>query len=123
MISNVISMYMISNVVSMYMISNVFNFYSIDELHYIYTQQLEKHFLLNTTQSRSNANDTASQQSDDSDVKHSGIGFHDRSMKELLINLTYVTLDMQDNLRTMYLPTSQRCHYMFTMTDMTMVFR
>lgn len=44
-------------------------------------------------------------------------------MKELLSNLAYVTLEMQDNLRTMYLPTAQRCHYMFTMTDMTMVFR
>ncbi len=34
-----------------------------------------------------------------------------------------VTVELQDRLRTMYLPTAQRCHYIFTTRNLATVFR
>ena len=44
-------------------------------------------------------------------------------MKALLSLLVDVTVEIQDKLRYMFLPTSQRCHYIFTMKDLGVVFR
>jgi hypothetical protein len=47
----------------------------------------------------------------------------DNAFKELLSNVVRTTIELQNELRVMYLPTAQRCHYVFTLTDLTMVFR
>ena len=47
----------------------------------------------------------------------------EEAMKALLSLLVDVTVEIQDKLRYMFLPTSQRCHYIFTMKDLGVVFR
>ncbi|XP_066025345.1 uncharacterized protein [Pocillopora verrucosa] len=94
-----------------------------DELHHIYTQQLEKHFIIHVTQSQHTTNDNASQEAAEGHSQHHGTGDHDKAIRDLLSDVSHVTVELQDHLRGMFLPTSQRCHYMFTMTDLTMVFR
>lgn len=47
----------------------------------------------------------------------------DNAFKDLLSNVVRTTIELQNELRVMYLPTAQRCHYVFTLTDLTMVFR
>ena len=47
----------------------------------------------------------------------------DNTFKELLSKMVRTTIELQNELRVMYLPTAQRCHYVFTLTDLTMVFR
>lgn len=46
-----------------------------------------------------------------------------KNFKELLSTVVRATIELQNELRVMYLPTAQRCHYIFTMTDLTMLFR
>lgn len=101
-----------------------FFFFSQSELHYIYTQQLEKHFIIHASQSQHTASDTSSQEATvEGHSHHHGSGDQDKAMRDLLSGITHVTVELQDHLRSMFLPTSQRCHYIFTMTDLTMVFR
>lgn len=105
-------------------LKNIFFFFSQSELHYIYTQQLEKHFIIHASQSQHTASDTSSQEATvEGHSHHHGSGDQDKAMRDLLSGITYVTVELQDHLRSMFLPTSQRCHYIFTMTDLTMVFR
>jgi hypothetical protein len=47
----------------------------------------------------------------------------DSAFKQLLSTVVRTTVELQNELRVMYLPTAQRCHYVFTLTDLTMVFR
>ena len=47
----------------------------------------------------------------------------DNTFKDVLARLVRTTIELQNELRVMYLPTAQRCHYVFTLTDLTMVFR
>ena len=44
-------------------------------------------------------------------------------MRSLLNLIVKVTVELQDRLRAMYLMTSQRCHYLFTMRDLSVLFR
>lgn len=98
-------------------------FFSQSELHYIYTQQLEKHFIIHVSQSQHITSDTSSQEAAEGHSQHQGTGDQDKATRDLLSAISHVTVELQDHLRGMFLPTSQRCHYMFTMTDLTMVFR
>lgn len=105
-------------------VKHLFFFFSQSELHYIYTQQLEKHFIIHANQSQHSTSDTSSQEATvEGHSHHHGSGDQDRVMRDLLSGITHVTVELQDHLRSMFLPTSQRCHYIFTMTDLTMVFR
>lgn len=103
----------------------VFNiaFPSQSELHCIYTQQLEKHFIIHAAQSQHTFNDTSSQEAAEGHSQQQGTGDHDKAIRDLLSAIIHVTVELQDHLRGMFLPTSQRCHYIFTMKDLTMVFR
>ena len=47
----------------------------------------------------------------------------DNGFNELLSKIVRTTIELQNELRVMYLPTAQRCHYVFTLSDLTMVFR
>lgn len=47
----------------------------------------------------------------------------DNTFKDVLARLVRTTVELQNELRVMYLPTAQRCHYIFTLTDLTMMFR
>lgn len=47
----------------------------------------------------------------------------DYAFRHLLTKIVRTTIELQNELRVMYLPTAQRCHYVFTLTDLTMVFR
>lgn len=47
----------------------------------------------------------------------------DLAFRPLLSSVVRTTIELQNELRVMYLPTAQRCHYMFTLTDLTLVFR
>lgn len=105
-------------------INEILPYFSQSELHYIYTQQLEKHFIIHVAaQSQHNASDSSSQEAAEGQSQRQGSGDQDKAMRDLLSAISHVTVELQDHLRGMFLPTSQRCHYMFTMTDLTMVFR
>ena len=97
--------------------------FSQSELHGIYTQQLEKHFIIHATQSQHIASDTSSQEAAEVHSQQQGTGDHDKAIRDLLSAISHVTVELQDHLRGMFLPTAQRCHYIFTMKDLTMVFR
>ena len=97
--------------------------FSQSELHCIYTQQLEKHFIVHVTQSQHIASDTSSQEVAEAHSQQQGTGYHDKAIRDLLSAISHVTVEFQDHLRGMFLPTSQRCHYIFTMKDLTMMFR
>ena len=47
----------------------------------------------------------------------------EEAMRELLRLMVSVTIELQDRLRTMFLPTSERCHYIFTIRDLANIFR
>lgn len=97
--------------------------FSIAELHYIYTQQLEKHLVLGTTQSQSGTSEGSSQEGYGRNTSGGERLGSNKAMRDLLGALVYITLELQENLRTMFLPIAHRCHYIFTMTNLTMVFR
>ncbi|KAK2150977.1 hypothetical protein LSH36_380g01074 [Paralvinella palmiformis] len=44
------------------------------------------------------------------------------ALKSLLSLIVQVTLELQDKLRLMFLPTAERCHYIFTMRDISNIF-
>ena len=44
-------------------------------------------------------------------------------LRHLLGLVVRVSLELQSKLRAMFLPTAQRCHYIFTMRDISVIFR
>ncbi|XP_075053831.1 uncharacterized protein LOC142139871 [Mixophyes fleayi] len=44
-------------------------------------------------------------------------------LQELIIAITKVSIELQERLRTVFLGTSQRCHYIFTLRDLAKIFR
>ncbi len=51
------------------------------------------------------------------------IKIEEEVLREFLCLLVSVTLELQERLRTMFLPTAERCHYIFNMKDIGTVFR
>jgi dynein heavy chain len=45
------------------------------------------------------------------------------ALRKLLDLIVRVTLQLQTKLRTMFLPTANRCHYIFTLRDLRVIFR
>ncbi|XP_051786676.1 dynein axonemal heavy chain 9-like isoform X2 [Erpetoichthys calabaricus] len=71
---------------------------SLDNQHSIFTSLLNGHFLSSST-------------------------LKDSSLPSLLSAITLATIETQERLRTMFLETSERCHYIFTLRDLVKVFR
>ncbi|XP_056412427.1 uncharacterized protein LOC130355786 isoform X2 [Hyla sarda] len=44
-------------------------------------------------------------------------------LQELILAITKVSIELQERLRTVFLGTSQRCHYIFTLRDLAKIFR
>ncbi|XP_053409232.1 uncharacterized protein LOC123561373 isoform X4 [Mercenaria mercenaria] len=44
-------------------------------------------------------------------------------LKKLLSMIVQVTIELQERLRSMFLPTAQRCHYIFTVKDLSCIFK
>ncbi|XP_040278224.1 dynein beta chain, flagellar outer arm-like [Bufo bufo] len=44
-------------------------------------------------------------------------------LQELILAITKVSVELQERLRTVFLGTSQRCHYIFTLRDLAKIFR
>jgi len=57
------------------------------------------------------------------DISHMKQTKRINSMKLLLQQLVTVTIELQDVLKTMYLPTPRRFHYVFTMRTLKRLFR
>ncbi|XP_068122143.1 uncharacterized protein [Hyperolius riggenbachi] len=53
----------------------------------------------------------------------SGGSMTPEQLQELIAAITKVSVELQDRLRTMFLGTSQRCHYIFTLRDLAKIFR
>ena len=51
------------------------------------------------------------------------INNEDEAMKNLLTLIVSVTIQLQGKLAQMFLHTPKRCHYSFTMKDLSVVFR
>nr|XP_005988673.1 PREDICTED: dynein heavy chain 17, axonemal-like [Latimeria chalumnae] len=78
---------------------------SSSDQHGIFSSLLNAHFLQSTAEHKAatiNAND---------------------HLRDLLSAITSVTIETQERLRTMFLGTSQRCHYIFTLRDLSKIFR
>ena len=107
---------------------NVFIYSSVDTLHEVYSCLLNTHFLA-TKQVTSGGSLTQVLIEGSTGASHSVQHiFDDESdidlaFRELLSTIVLTTIELQSELRIMYLPTAQRCHYVFTMADLTMVFR
>ncbi|XP_069829066.1 uncharacterized protein [Dendropsophus ebraccatus] len=44
-------------------------------------------------------------------------------LQEIILAITKVSIELQERLRTVFLRTSQRCHYIFTLRDLAKIFR
>lgn len=47
----------------------------------------------------------------------------EESLRRVISLLVCVTVELHNRLRTMFLPTAQRCHYIFTARDLSNIFR
>ncbi|XP_064650622.1 uncharacterized protein LOC135502065 isoform X3 [Lineus longissimus] len=60
---------------------------------------------------------------DDKLKGHNVVRDEEDALKTLLTTLVKVTVELQDRLRTMYLPIAQRVHYVFNMKTLSTIFR
>lgn len=108
-------------------ITNLFSYFSVDTLRNIYYNLLRTHFF-ECRQLSSMASvakvvmDTVDSSFNDVTIPNT-LTNGNKNFKELLSTVVRATIELQNELRVMYLPTAQRCHYIFTMTDLTMLFR
>ncbi|CAK8694749.1 unnamed protein product [Clavelina lepadiformis] len=79
--------------------------------HGIFSTMLHSHFLpnANTSPGTSNAGESSVE--------------NERLLKNLLSDLTMVTVELQERLRHMYLPVPTRAHYHFALCDLERIFR
>ena len=47
----------------------------------------------------------------------------EEALRQLLTTIVQVTIELQERLRDMFLPTAQRCHYIFTLKDLSAIFK
>ncbi|XP_022099208.1 dynein beta chain, ciliary-like [Acanthaster planci] len=83
------------------------------EVHSIFTTLLNTHFLTPATTSSTSARDK----------RHHIIDKEEEQLRALMSMVVNVTIEVQDRMRAMYLPTAERCHYVFTLRDMRKIFR
>ncbi|XP_071959570.1 uncharacterized protein [Antedon mediterranea] len=84
-----------------------------DELHTIYTTLLNTHFCTPSTSSLTSKDKRPLNLVDKEEEK----------MKELMSMMVNVTLEVQGRMRSMFLTTAERCHYMFNVRELTRVFK
>ncbi len=91
--------------------------FSDHEQQSVYGTLLRTHFILPYTQS--------SQENTEEIVSSETLRKQkaEKDMKQLLESIVSVTVEVQENLRGMFLPTPDRCHYMFTLNNLNMIFR
>lgn len=100
-----------------------FNFFSFllsspEEQRYIYSALLKTHFIPPTSQSVTE-NGTEEVLSSEIIRKRE----REEGMKSLIESLVTITVDVQENLRSMFLPTPARSHYIFTLNNLGILFR
>ncbi|XP_033641711.1 dynein beta chain, flagellar outer arm-like [Asterias rubens] len=83
------------------------------EVHSIFTTLLNTHFLTPATTSSTSARDR----------RHHIMDKEEEQLRALVSMIVNVTIEIQDRMRTMYLPTAERCHYIFTLRDIRKMFR
>ena len=48
---------------------------------------------------------------------------NEEAMRSLLTSIVAITVEVQENLRSMFLPTPERSHYIFTLNNLCIMFR
>ncbi|XP_033103095.1 dynein heavy chain 9, axonemal-like [Anneissia japonica] len=84
-----------------------------EELHTIYTTLLNTHFCTPSSSSTSARDKQQLHLVDKEEAK----------LKELMSMMVSVTLEVQSRMRTMFLTTAERCHYMFNVRELSRVFK
>ncbi|XP_078672103.1 uncharacterized protein LOC144911712 isoform X1 [Branchiostoma floridae x Branchiostoma belcheri] len=93
-----------------------------NELHYIFTTLLTTHFTSASSgnmMAGSSIQGLASSQHDKGGQESHG----EEHLKDLLSTLVTVALETQDKMRSMFLNTSERVHYIFTIRDLLRIFK
>ncbi|GFO25145.1 dynein beta chain, ciliary-like, partial [Plakobranchus ocellatus] len=93
-----------------------------NDLKTIYSTLLNTHFFVpeNTSSSSSAAQHFGLHD----DRSHgANVRFLEESLRTVMTSMVKVTVELSDRMRSMFLPTAQRCHYFFTTRDLSTIFR
>ncbi|XP_069115919.1 uncharacterized protein [Argopecten irradians] len=90
------------------------------DLQTIFSTLLHTHFI--TPETSSSANLAGGHHGHDEKAQNTQKEEED-AMRRLLSLIVQVNVDLQDRLRSMFLPTAQRCHYIFTVRDLSTIFK
>ena len=95
---------------------------SADELKTIYSTLLNTHFF---TPENATSSSSAAQQFGLHDDRSQGgnVRFLEESLRTVMTSMVKVTVELSERMRSMFLPTAQRCHYFFTTRDLSTIFR
>ncbi|GFR61341.1 dynein beta chain, ciliary [Elysia marginata] len=92
-----------------------------DELKTIYSTLLNTHFF---TPESATSSSSAQQFGLHDDRSHGGnVRFLEESLRTVMTSMVKVTVELSERMRSMFLPTAQRCHYFFTTRDLSTIFR
>ncbi|KAJ8316357.1 hypothetical protein KUTeg_006371 [Tegillarca granosa] len=90
-----------------------------DDLQTIFSTLLQSHFIAPEMSSG-----VAAGQHHMHDEKAQALAKEEEeSLRKVLCLIVKVNVELQDRLRSMFLPTAQRCHYLFTMRDLGTIFK
>ena len=98
----------------------VCSIYSNCELQTIYTTLVSTHFF---TPETSGPTPAAVQLGLSDDKVPGGVKFDESQLRKVVTSMVKVTVELSDRMREMFLPTAQRCHYLFTPRDLGTIFR
>ncbi|XP_023931015.1 dynein beta chain, ciliary-like [Lingula anatina] len=98
------------------------------EQHTIFNTLMHTHFITPEMSSLVTISASAAHHLEINDEKETArvqnvIREEEEALKKLIAQVVKVNVELQGKLKTMFLPTSQRCHYIFTMKDLLTVFR
>ena len=91
------------------------------ELQTIYTTLVSTHFFTPETSGPTPAAVQLGLSSDDK--VPGGVKFDEGQLRKVVTSMVKVTVELSDRMREMFLPTAQRCHYLFTPRDLGTIFR
>ena len=97
------------------------NNYRDRELQTVFTTLLGTHFLTPETSSTTASGAAHHLGLHDDKVQNRMQG--EELMRGVIASLVCVTVELNNRLRSMFLPTAQRCHYIFTARDLANLFR
>lgn len=99
-------------------------YYSGKELERIYRTLLHTHFVTPEVQASASISASAAQHLGIKEEKvKASMNTEEEQLKNLLTLITVVTIQLQSKLKRMFLNTAERCHYSFTMKDLSVIFR